>query len=95
MTNLSDQSSGALTFLFTDIEGSTKRWETDEAGMRVALGEHDNLLRSIFEDRAELGPEAVDEIVRKDSRLTVGEGSVVLREIFERARLFDHAVGEQ
>ncbi len=52
MTNLSDQSSGALTFLFTDIEGSTKRWETDEAGMRVALGEHDNLLRSIFEDHA-------------------------------------------
>jgi class 3 adenylate cyclase len=32
MTNLSDQSSGALTFLFTEIEGSTKRWETDEAG---------------------------------------------------------------
>ena len=29
--------SGVLTFLFTDIEGSTRRWEADADGMRVGL----------------------------------------------------------
>ena len=28
--------SGVVTFLFTDIEGSTRRWESDAAAMRVA-----------------------------------------------------------
>ena len=26
--------SGVVTFLFTDVEGSTRRWETDADGMR-------------------------------------------------------------
>ncbi len=34
-----------LTFLFTDIEGSTRRWETDADEMRVALEAHNNVLR--------------------------------------------------
>jgi predicted ATPase len=38
-----------LTFLFTDIEGSTHRWEADADGMRVALAAHDELLRSQIE----------------------------------------------
>jgi hypothetical protein len=29
--------SGVVTFLFTDIEGSTRRWEADAAAMRTAL----------------------------------------------------------
>ncbi len=29
--------SGVVTFLFTDVEGSTRRWESDAEGMRVAL----------------------------------------------------------
>ncbi len=29
--------SGVVTFLFTDIEGSTRRWEADADGMRTAL----------------------------------------------------------
>ncbi len=33
-----------LTFLFTDIEGSTRLWEQDRPGMRAALAEHDRLL---------------------------------------------------
>jgi predicted ATPase/class 3 adenylate cyclase len=37
--------SGVVTFLFTDIEGSTRRWETDADGMRVALAAHDEVLR--------------------------------------------------
>ena len=29
--------SGVVTFLFTDVEGSTRRWEADADGMRAAL----------------------------------------------------------
>jgi hypothetical protein len=38
-----------VTFLFTDIEGSTRRWETDADGMRAALAAHDEALRSAIE----------------------------------------------
>ncbi len=37
--------SGVVTFLFTDIEGSTRRWEADADGMRSALAAHDDLMR--------------------------------------------------
>lgn len=36
---------GLITFLMTDIEGSTRRWDEDPAAMRAALGEHDRVLR--------------------------------------------------
>jgi predicted ATPase len=38
-----------VTFLFTDVEGSTRRWEADADGMRTALAAHDELLRSVIE----------------------------------------------
>jgi predicted ATPase/class 3 adenylate cyclase len=38
-------SSGVLTFLFTDIEGSTRRWEADPDATRVALETHYQVLR--------------------------------------------------
>jgi class 3 adenylate cyclase len=37
--------SGTVTFLFTDIEGSTRLWQADETAMRAALSRHDELLR--------------------------------------------------
>ena len=37
-------SSALSTFLFTDIEGSTRLWEEHADGMGVALAEHDRLL---------------------------------------------------
>src|SRR3954471_20338259 len=43
---------GTVTFLFTDIEGSTKRWEQDPAQMRAALSSHDALLRAAIEENA-------------------------------------------
>jgi predicted ATPase/class 3 adenylate cyclase len=43
--------SGVVTFLFTDIEGSTRRWESDADGMREALAAHDEVLRSAIESR--------------------------------------------
>ncbi len=41
--------SGVVTFLFTDVEGSTRRWEADADGMRLALVDHDEVLRREIE----------------------------------------------
>src|SRR5687767_5435473 len=37
---------GTVTFLFTDIEGSTTRWEHQTAAMQAALARHDALVRA-------------------------------------------------
>src|SRR5437588_6734925 len=42
--------SGVVTFLFTDVEGSTRRWEADAQAMRGALAAHDAVLRAAIED---------------------------------------------
>lgn len=39
-----DLPSGTVTFLFTDIAGSTQRWERDAEAMRAILTRHDALL---------------------------------------------------
>jgi predicted ATPase len=41
-----------VTFLFTDIEGSTRRWEADAAAMRTALAAHDQALRAAIQSHA-------------------------------------------
>ncbi len=41
--------SGAVTFLFSDIEGSTARWERDPVAMQHALRRHDVLMRTAVE----------------------------------------------
>src|SRR6266545_1299858 len=43
---MSDLPSGTVTFLFTDLEGSTQLWERDAEAMRSALARHDQLLRN-------------------------------------------------
>jgi class 3 adenylate cyclase len=40
---------GTVTFMFTDIEGSTRLWETQRASMQKALARHDALLRNSIE----------------------------------------------
>ncbi len=40
---------GTVTFLFTDIEGSTRLWEAQPETMRAALARHDALLRRCIE----------------------------------------------
>jgi class 3 adenylate cyclase len=42
---------GTVTFLFTDIEGSTKLWEQNAQAMQIALARHDEVLRSAIEER--------------------------------------------
>lgn len=41
---------GTVTFLFTDVEGSTRRWADDEAAMAAALAEHDSILREVVSE---------------------------------------------
>jgi predicted ATPase/class 3 adenylate cyclase len=40
---------GTVTFLFTDIEGSTQLWEQHAEAMKVALARHDSILREAIE----------------------------------------------
>ena len=35
--------------MFTDVEGSTRRWEADADAMRAAMAAHDNVLREAIE----------------------------------------------
>jgi len=41
--------SGTVTFLFTDLEGSTRLWEEHPDEMQAALARHDELLRAAIE----------------------------------------------
>ena len=40
--------SGVVTFLFTDVEGSTRRWESDADAMRIALAAHDEVMTPLI-----------------------------------------------
>ncbi len=44
---MADLPSGTVTFLFTDIQGSTKLWERCPDAMRVALQRHNELLTAL------------------------------------------------
>src|SRR3712207_815842 len=40
---------GTVTFLLSDIEGSTERWERRPAAMKAALLQHDSIVRTAIE----------------------------------------------
>ncbi len=42
---------GTVTFLFTDVEGSTRLWEESGQAMTIALARHDQILRDAIESR--------------------------------------------
>jgi predicted ATPase/class 3 adenylate cyclase len=46
-----EQPTGTVTFLFTDIEGSTRLWQEHPADMRAVLARHDELVRDAIEGR--------------------------------------------
>jgi len=48
---MNPQPTGTVTFLFTDIEGSSRLWENHADAMGVALARHDAILREAFEAR--------------------------------------------
>jgi predicted ATPase/class 3 adenylate cyclase len=43
---------GTVTFLFSDIEGSTERWERNREAMALAVARHDALMRTALESRS-------------------------------------------
>jgi class 3 adenylate cyclase len=43
--------SGTVTFAFTDVEGSTQRWDRDRVAMQAAVRRHDELMRAASADR--------------------------------------------
>jgi class 3 adenylate cyclase len=51
MRAMAELPSGTVTFLFTDIEGSTALWERHPTAMRAALARHDALLRETITGR--------------------------------------------
>ena len=70
--------SGVVTFLFIDIEGSTRRWEADANGMRVALAAHDEVMTPVINtsdvgsaDGEEPKPIAAAGTLRVESRAMV------------------------
>jgi predicted ATPase/class 3 adenylate cyclase len=46
---MSELPAGTVTFLFTDLEGSTRLWEQHPGAMRPALERHDGILRDAVE----------------------------------------------
>jgi len=75
---------GTLTFLFTDIEGSTKLWESHPEAMQTALARHDEILRGATEQHGgyvfktvgdafccafPTGPDALDSALETQRRL--------------------------
>ena len=47
---MSDLPTGTVTFVFTDIEGSTRLWAEGREAMDTALERHDHILRTAIED---------------------------------------------
>jgi class 3 adenylate cyclase len=48
---MADSPTGTVTFLFTDIEGSTRMWEQDPKAMSDALARHDHILHNATQSR--------------------------------------------
>jgi class 3 adenylate cyclase len=48
---MSTPPSGTVTFLFTDLEQSTRSWEDDRSAMEDALARHDAIIRSAVDER--------------------------------------------
>lgn len=49
---MADQPTGIVTFLFTDIEGSTTRWEHHREAMQHAVARHDSVMRQAITSHA-------------------------------------------
>src|SRR5262245_14642543 len=47
-SNVGEPPSGTVTFLFTDLEGSTRLWSEYPEAMRHALARHDEILRDVI-----------------------------------------------
>jgi class 3 adenylate cyclase len=48
MGSMTSLPTGTVTFLFTDIEGSTRLWEQHPQAMQIALARHNALLTAAW-----------------------------------------------
>jgi hypothetical protein len=72
--------SGTVTFLLTDLEGSTRRWEQDPDAMRPAMVRHDEILEKTIAARethellvAAVGEERARELRRTGAAMGLDE----------------------
>jgi class 3 adenylate cyclase len=63
---------GTITFLFTDLEGSTRLWEQFPDGMKDALKRHDAILRGAIESSGGLVRRGTGSILSDVSGGSVG-----------------------
>ena len=68
-----DLPTGTVTFLLTDIEGSTRLWESVPEAMEMALGRHDRLVTDVIEEH---GGMVVSSRGEADSFFAVFPGAV-------------------
>src|SRR2546423_15698373 len=52
---MSSLPTGTVTFLYTDIEGSTRRWDEHPGEMKAAVERHDALMREAVEGNGGVG----------------------------------------
>jgi DNA-binding SARP family transcriptional activator/tetratricopeptide (TPR) repeat protein len=81
--------SQSIAFLFTDIQGSTERWESDPPGMDAALAEHDRIVRA---EIASTGGEVLS--TAGDSFLACFKGATGTADAIAAALAIQVALGE-
>src|SRR5579863_5542086 len=83
-----------VAVLFTDIEGSTIKWETDPVAMRVALSEHDALLTSaIAENGGRVLKRTGDGFLARFERVSDAAAAAVTAELALEGRVFSEVGG--
>jgi class 3 adenylate cyclase len=88
---MSSLPSGTVTFLFTDIEGSTKRWERDRNAMAAAVARHVALVDAAIQEHGGVHFKIVDDAAQA-AFPTAPE--VVAAAVEGRALLMEEAVAE-
>ena len=58
---------GKVTFLFTDIQGSTRLWERDAQRMQSALARHDEILKGVIVAHDAGWADLADEVVHLEA----------------------------
>jgi class 3 adenylate cyclase len=48
---------GVVTFVFTDVEGSTRLWEDSPGTMMEALNQHDEVIESVISRLGHIAPQ--------------------------------------
>ena len=72
-----DLPSGTVTFLFTDIEGSTERWERERAAMAQAVVRHLAVLDATIRDHGGVYFKTVGDAVQAGAAASVGQRSLI------------------